>query len=563
VRLRVAPDDLAEVMSRIQSCSGLTQGYVAMLLLSSVICSFGILANSAVTVIGAATIAPLTDPILGVALWMVRGETSRFRRSLLTELTGVIICLAAGTLLSLLFGPYQIDYQQSEIVANIQPTLLDLAIGFSAGLAAAYAAVTPRIGHTVAGVAIAISLVPPLCVSGICLAGGLAGQGTFQEAAGGFLLFFANFVAIELAAGIMFTMAGLSRWNALRQDKQLWRAFVINLLLLALTTWFLQRQLDLMLRERVADKAVRRVVNSELGKISGARLDSLRLRFQNDGALRIDLMARAPEELSIDFAEQLAAQLEKELKHPVDLRIGTSLSSYVTPSGRLFVPVAGAPQPEELLRQQTEEALQEAVSAFSHVELINFREVEGDEGPSRLFVAVRSPYVFTEELVERLQRLTERALSTRTGVTQELALVVRTSLTQDYSAQGRVASTQETMQNQAERTRIALESQAAQILAARVAREPNAALLETRANLIPLPDHGGELLDVEIVVESPTLLPRTTVLAWQEALHQELGHPTRLECSNVLGQRLELPAELDRLALPEVSPTPVRLPSDE
>ncbi len=185
MKLRLPADEHTAIMERIRSCSGVSQGYVAMLLLSSIICSFGILANSTATVIGAATIAPLTEPILGIALGFVRGETRSFRRSLIAELSGVTICLVSGTLLALLFGPERIDFQQSEIVASIRPTLLDLAIGFCAGLAAAYASINAQIGHSVAGVAIAISLVPPLCVSGICFGGGLAGQGTFREAGGG------------------------------------------------------------------------------------------------------------------------------------------------------------------------------------------------------------------------------------------------------------------------------------------------------------------------------------------------------------------------------------------
>lgn len=474
-------------------------------------------------------------------------------------MAGVAICLAAGTFLSLLFGPEQIDFQQSEIMANIRPTLLDLAIGFSAGLAAAYAAVNPRIGHSVAGVAIAISLVPPLCVAGLCLGGGLAGQGTFREAGGGFLLFFANFVAIELAAGIVFALAGLSRWGALRRDKQLWRAFMANLLLLGLTAWFLQRQLSLMLQERRIDKAVRAVVMNEFGKISGTRLDSLRLRFVGE-SVKVELLARAPEELSVSFAEHLREQLTRELKRPIELSIGTSLSSYVTPSGRLFVPAPGAPKPEEVLRANTEAALQEALSTFSHVDLVNFRELDTQNSERRLFVAIRSPYVFNEELVSRLQRQTQQLLESKTGTPQPLSLVVRTSLTQDYTTEGRLSVPLESFVTEAERRRTELEQHASAILAREISNQPGAALLETRASLVPVGNGEGEHLDVEIKVQTTSLLSEATVMSWRQQLQVELGRPTRLECSNVLGQRLNLPAELPT-PVPDISATPDVVPS--
>lgn len=561
MKLRVPTDEHSAIIERIQSCSGLSHGYVAMLLLSSVICSFGILANSTVTVIGAATIAPLTDPILGIALGIVRGETSRFRRSLQTEVVGIMICLISGALLALMFGPERIDFQQSEIVANIRPTLLDLAIGFCAGLAAAYAAVNPRIGHSVAGVAIAISLVPPLCVSGLCFGGGLAGQGTFKEAGGGFLLFFANFVAIEVAAGLLFTVVGLSRWKALREDKQLWRAFVVNLVLLGGTAWFLQQQLALLLRERMADKVVRQVVATELGKLSGVRLDSLRLRFDKE-KLKVDLLTRAPEEISVGFAKYLSELIAKELGRPVDLSIGTSLSSYITPEGRIFVPVPGAPKPEEILKSNTEWAIQQSLQTLSQVELISFRELEAKAGARRIFVSVRSPYAIDEELVARLQIQTSQFLATRMESPGDLSLVVRTSLTQDYTAQGRVVALADTYATRSERRRLEIEQRASEILRGEVSLVPDAVLLETRANLVS-EEHEAEgpkeQLDVQIVVQSTKLLPQAVVLEWRKRLQVELDLPTHLEMSNVMGRKMEIPVEIPD-PVPAVLPTPVAVP---
>lgn len=558
MKFRLPADEHAAIMERIKSCSGLSQGYVAMLLLSAIICSFGILANSTATVIGAATIAPLTDPILGIALGFVRGDTKGFRRSLTAELSGIAICIVSGAMLALMFGPERIDFTQSEIMINIRPTLLDLAIGFCAGLAAAYASVNPRIGHSVAGVAIAISLVPPLCVSGICFGGGLAGQGTFREAGGGFLLFFANFVAIELAAGLLFTLVGLSRWKSLRQDKQLWRAFVINLLLLGTTAWFLQQQLSIMMRERMADKVIRRVVMAELGKLSGVRLDSLRLRFEKE-KLRVELLTRSPEELSVGFAKYLSEKITEEIGQPIELSIGTALSSYITPTGRLFVPVPGAPKPEEVLRANTEWALQQAMGSFSQVELISFRELEPLDGVRRLFVSVRSPYLIDEELVTRLQDQCRQFLASRMEEPVELSLVVRTTLTQDYTPHGRVATSVDTYATRAERRRLEIEQRAASRLREEVSLVPGAVLLETRANLVSTDLEGGEQLDVLVTVQSATLLPQEAIQEWRTGLEEELGLPTHLELSNLLGRKVDLPVEIPT-PVPAAAPTPVLVP---
>lgn len=56
------------------------------------------------------------------------------------------------------------------------------------------------------GVAIAISLVPPLGVVGVC-----AGQGMWGDALGALVLFLSNVVALVIAGSIVFTMAGYAR----------------------------------------------------------------------------------------------------------------------------------------------------------------------------------------------------------------------------------------------------------------------------------------------------------------------------------------------------------------
>jgi uncharacterized membrane protein len=56
------------------------------------------------------------------------------------------------------------------------------------------------------GVAIAISLVPPLCVVGIALS-----QGEWHAAGGAMLLFLTNFFAILFAGGLVFMALGLGR----------------------------------------------------------------------------------------------------------------------------------------------------------------------------------------------------------------------------------------------------------------------------------------------------------------------------------------------------------------
>ena len=76
----------------------------------------------------------------------------------------------------------------------------------AAGAAGAFITSRAEIAEALGGVAIAIALVPPLCVVGISLK-----LGQLAAAAGASLLFLTNFLAILLAGGVVFLVLGLGR----------------------------------------------------------------------------------------------------------------------------------------------------------------------------------------------------------------------------------------------------------------------------------------------------------------------------------------------------------------
>jgi len=102
------------------------------------------------------------------------------------------------------------------------PSLLDLGAAMAAGAAGAFALSRESIRNSVAGVAISLSLVPPLAVSGIGLALGRKATADigllFQElglfsgggdlAVGAMVLFLANLAAIVVVAGILMAIQG-------------------------------------------------------------------------------------------------------------------------------------------------------------------------------------------------------------------------------------------------------------------------------------------------------------------------------------------------------------------
>lgn len=175
-------------------------GFWTMLTLSAVIATAGVLADSTATVIGAMIIAPLSKPIMGTALGLVKG---RIGRSLLTAVLGALLVVGIGALFAqLIVGPFGVT-TNSQISGRTSPGVYDLVAAVATGFAGAIAQARRDLSAVLPGVAIAISLVPPLAVVGVTLS-----LGDWRLALGALLLFGSNFVALVLTGTAVFAALG-------------------------------------------------------------------------------------------------------------------------------------------------------------------------------------------------------------------------------------------------------------------------------------------------------------------------------------------------------------------
>ena len=172
-----------------------------MLTLSAIIASAGVLSDSTATVIGAMIIAPLSTPILGVGLGIAKRDALLSRRSLAYVALGAALAIGIGALFSLLVPGGVNLLANSQIAGRTSPGLTDLVAALATGIAGAVAMSRRDVAAVLPGVAIAISLVPPLAVVGVC-----AGQGAFGLALGALLLFVSNLLALVLIGALVFTV---------------------------------------------------------------------------------------------------------------------------------------------------------------------------------------------------------------------------------------------------------------------------------------------------------------------------------------------------------------------
>lgn len=195
-------DRFRDLFTALRDDAKIKGSYLVLMILSTLLATVGLYLNSASVVIGAMLLAPLMAPILSLAMGLLRSDLDLTKNSVVKITGGVLIALIAAALVTVLFPYKNITL---EMQARLNPTLLDLAVAITAGMAGAYTKSFKEILQSLAGVAIAVALVPPLAVAGIGI-----GYWDFHFFFQAFLLFSTNLVGIILASAFTFRLLGYS-----------------------------------------------------------------------------------------------------------------------------------------------------------------------------------------------------------------------------------------------------------------------------------------------------------------------------------------------------------------
>ncbi len=177
-----------------------------LLILSSIIASAGVVADSTATVIGAMIVAPLMTPIQGTMLAVVLADRANLVRSVGLMIAGAAAAIAIGYLVGLIVVNDVIAETNGQVAGRVHPGLIDLLAALATGVVGSVALVRRDISDTLPGVAIAISLVPPLVVVGLTVE-----AGAYDQASGALLLFLTNVAAILATGIIVMALYGVQR----------------------------------------------------------------------------------------------------------------------------------------------------------------------------------------------------------------------------------------------------------------------------------------------------------------------------------------------------------------
>lgn len=181
--------------------------YWLQVIFSAGIATLGLVLNSVAVIIGAMLISPLMGPILASGLALAAGDIVLAVRAILNLALSCTVAIAFAVLLIFVL-PFK--EMTAEIAARTHPNTLDLVVALFSGAVGSVAVCKEVKGvvTSIPGVAIAVALMPPLCVTGYGLGIALSVNPArgWQVATGGGLLFVTNLIAITFTAMIVFLL---------------------------------------------------------------------------------------------------------------------------------------------------------------------------------------------------------------------------------------------------------------------------------------------------------------------------------------------------------------------
>lgn len=174
-----------------------------VLIFAIFIASLGLNTNSIPVIIGAMLISPLMGPIIGMGLGIGIQDYDLLKRGLKNITAAILGSLLASAIYFLISPQYE---GSSQLLARTSPSIYDVFVALFGGAAGILSIAAKNKGQVLPGVAIATSLMPPLCTAGYGLA-------TWQMNffLGALYLFFTNMVFILVATWVGVKLMGFKK----------------------------------------------------------------------------------------------------------------------------------------------------------------------------------------------------------------------------------------------------------------------------------------------------------------------------------------------------------------
>lgn len=197
-------DDKKRAVNELIGNTAYNSDFRVLLIGSIVIATSAIFTDSIPVLIASMIIAPLATPILALGLGIAARDRQMILRAVGLLLLSCTVALIVAALLTLILGKERVatdtfvSFSSNRVVAVI--------IALTAGFIGAYGMLSRKVGSAVTGVAIAVSLMPPLVATSINFT---SGNTALSVTAG--ILFLLNVIGILFASTVVFWWFGVDK----------------------------------------------------------------------------------------------------------------------------------------------------------------------------------------------------------------------------------------------------------------------------------------------------------------------------------------------------------------
>lgn len=199
-----------ELREDVMGGSAFTADFLALVFISAIVATIGMMSDNIAIVIGAMVITPLLGPNMALGVATALGDLKLIIRSAITGMSGVIISILIAYITAHLI-PMKEYNEVMKMVSEI--SYASIALALCAGLAATIYALQGASSGLV-GVMVAVALLPPAANTGIALA-----EGYNDVALRSAMVLCVNIVCFNLAVKLLLLTVGITPRTKDRKEK--------------------------------------------------------------------------------------------------------------------------------------------------------------------------------------------------------------------------------------------------------------------------------------------------------------------------------------------------------
>lgn len=303
-----------DVAKKLKETSSWDKLYWIEIFLSSSIATLWLLQNSVAVIIWAMLIAPLLRPINWLSFSIARWWQKFFSQTFKVLFYSIFLSILMWYLITKILW---LDIETSEIIARTNPNVIDFFIAIFSAMIAVMSLRFTRLWESIAWVAMAASLMPPLAVIWIELA-----LWNYNASFWASMLFLANLIAILLIATIFFWLYWFSPHDSRLQTKVFKRTAIVSfLVILILIPLFLS--FNTIKTNNFISKELKIDLSSIIGtNLSNFEISEISINKNTKEKIYVKIVLKIPEWYNMDkVLNDIYNTLWKEFNKPLSLDI--------------------------------------------------------------------------------------------------------------------------------------------------------------------------------------------------------------------------------------------------